>query len=112
MQATSKIALLRWLGGPLIWSAYFLIVYASESLICTRAEERHHLMLIAVATIGAAMGLLVLIGAEVARLGARTQSGGAGFMERAGLVLSGLSLLALGWTAMPALTLPACQPMA
>jgi hypothetical protein len=101
---------LRWLAGPLVWAAHFLVVYASESVLCTRgAGAGAHLTLIALATVA---GLAVLFAAFVSRRRALAVSAAndpsVTFMEQVAAALSLLGGLAIIWTALPATLLSSC----
>jgi phosphoglycerol transferase MdoB-like AlkP superfamily enzyme len=94
---------------PAIWAACFLVVYASESLICGRTGSAT-----AHATLVLVVGLLALasIAVLVWRWSWRARDGTTGteaFHVRAGRALALLSLLATVWTLLPALMLPACS---
>jgi hypothetical protein len=105
----------RWLAGPLVWTAHFLIVYASESLVCSRGGGAAlHLGLVAAASVA---GLLVLLAVTPYswRAGAARGLGvspGRAFMDRAAVALGLLGMLGLIWTALPAMLLSSCSPPA
>jgi hypothetical protein len=99
---------LRWLAGPLVWAAHFLVVYASESVLCTRGwGAGTHLTLIMVASV-AALVLLSAAFASSRRALAASGSDGARFMEQVAAALSLLGALAITWTTLPGLLLSAC----
>jgi hypothetical protein len=105
----------RWLAGPIVWGAHFLIVYASESVICTRGGGASmHLMLLGAVT---AAGVLVLLATtahswRTASAPASSAEPGSVFMEKTAVALGLLGMLALLWTALPAALVPACLPPA
>lgn len=99
----------RWLAGPLVWTAHFLIVYASESLVCTRGSgAATHLVLVAVATL---TGLIVLLAAisQNRRAASDHNAPGQAYMDKVGAGLGLLGMLGLIWTALPATLLSACS---
>jgi hypothetical protein len=100
----SALRTLRWLAGPSIWAAYFLAVYASESLICSRgAGAQVHFMFVAAATVPALGAILWMLA-----FGARSRRD-VRFLDAIGAGLAGLSLIATAWTALAAIMLPACR---
>lgn len=111
VQAIPSGALLRWFGGPLIWAAHFLLVYASESLACTRGGGAgSHLLIVGVASVAAVVALLAVIirGWRAAR--AAPERHGAAFMDATAALLGALSLIAVLWIVVPAMLVPACSP--
>lgn len=110
----SLAARLRWFGGPIIWAAHFLLVYASESLVCTRGGGADsHFLFVAAATAGAVAALLaIIVGGLRASRAARTAQGrdGGAFMDAAAVTLGLLSLIAVLWAALPATLVSACAP--
>ncbi|MDX6807216.1 hypothetical protein [Terrihabitans rhizophilus] len=108
MTRPSNLAPLRWLGGPLIWTAHFLLVYAAESLACTRGGgPLLHDAITAVATFAALLGLAVLfrINKRAADAPSREDFEMA---EWIGLGLVAISALAVVWSGLAALLIPAC----
>lgn len=105
-------ALLRWLGGPLIWAAHFLLVYASESLVCTRGGGGSHLLIVVAASVAAVAALVAIIirGPRAAR--ATPERPGAVFMDVTSAFLGVLCLIAVLWIVVPAMLVPACLPPA
>lgn len=106
MSRRGALRTVAWLIGPLAWAAFFLTAYATESLVCSRgAAPAWHGAIVAAAALAAA---LTIIG----RLWSR-RSGSAGttaaFRGRIEAALHGLSLLAIAWTALAALLVPACR---
>ncbi len=100
-------SLLRWLAGPLVWAAHFLVVYASESVLCSRGWGADaHLTLIALATVAGLALLFVSSRRALAASGAE----GSAFMQRVAAALSLLGGLAIVWTALPAVFLSSCTP--
>lgn len=93
---------------PAIWAAAFVMVYASESVICSRLDSTiAHAAL--VATLGlAALAGLALMAIHAARgLGPGAQDD-ARFYRGAGLASALVSLIATIWTLAPAVMLTAC----
>jgi hypothetical protein len=93
----SALAVLRWLGGALIWVAHLLTVYGSESLICRTGEAGAHSLVVPVATTAALAALLILI-AYGYRMYKMTTLQGAVFMEAVGIGLALLGLTGVLWT--------------
>jgi hypothetical protein len=99
----------RWLAGPLIWTAHFLIVYASESLVCTRGGgAATHLVLVAAATLAGLIVLLAVI-SQSRRAASDHNAPGQAYMDKVATGLSLLGMLGLIWTALPATLLSACS---
>ncbi|KRE11718.1 hypothetical protein ASE66_24725 [Bosea sp. Root483D1] len=94
-----------WLAGPAAWAAFFLVAYASESLICTRLGEPgwHGAIVVAAASVA-----VLLIAGRLRPRAGEGRSATLGFQVRAGLGLAWLSLVAIGWTTLGVLILPAC----
>lgn len=93
--------------GPVIWAAQFLIVYATESLFCSRGggADAHHVLVLV--TTGIAAALLVM--RLVLRYRAQPASGaGNVFLRDVGTGLDLVALLAVAWTGSPALLLASC----
>jgi NO-binding membrane sensor protein with MHYT domain len=93
------------LVGPLIWTAYFLAVYAVQGLACrgeTPAADGATLLVV-VATV-------LALGALLVALITQWRVRGGEFLQRTALPLTALSILGVTWTGMPALFLPACLP--
>jgi hypothetical protein len=113
MSAIRTLTVLRWLAGPLVWAAHFLLVYASESLFCTRGGGgAAHLAVIALAT---AMGLAVILAATLwnwwrTSMTPASALAGATFMDYAGALLGVLGMLGLLWSALPSAILASCMP--
>lgn len=88
----------RILYGPLAWAAQFLVVYASESLFCLHGPggEAHRLF-------AAAVSLAAALGVALPLLFPNRRP-----QEPFGRLLALLALVAIAWTALPVLALPAC----
>ncbi len=106
---TDTISLKRAAGalfGPLVWAAHFLIVYASESLLCRLADGTAHTALLAVAT----MLALAAVFANVAAQRRRSNRDGLGdFIAAARIGLSQLVAVAILLVAAAGFSLPACS---
>lgn len=101
MSRRAGIRAVGWLVGPLAWAAFFLVAYASESLVCTRAgAPAMHGAIVAAAAL---VAMLAISG----RLWLRRSA--APFPGRVEAALGGLGLLAIAWTGLAALLLPACR---
>jgi hypothetical protein len=110
------------IGGPVIWFAHFMIVYLVAEAACTGdgpGMERFHSpvleIVIGAATVAAALGCLLLIGQGYrSAAGSRKAPGDRGDGDGnlptmySGLLLSGLSLIAILFVALPGLVLPPC----
>lgn len=110
------------IGGPVIWFAHFMIVYLVAEAACTGDGPGMELfnspvleIVISAATVAAALGCLLLIGrgyrsAAGSKKGPGDRSEGDGNLPTiySGLLLSGLSLIATLFVALPALVLPPC----
>jgi hypothetical protein len=89
---------IAWLGGPLVWAAYFLFVYASESIACRYSEASSHAWLVALSTMAAALSIIVV----TAFLTRHSRDGATVlFMRFSGLGLSVSAAIAVIWTAVP-----------
>ncbi len=104
---------LRVLAPPAIWFMHLVVVYGAEALICigpSPAGETTMVLIVAVATVAALIGLVVSA-AMVIRPGfifAARPGGGSKFLPGVTLTLTVLSGLAVIWAAVPAVALPAC----
>lgn len=104
---------LRWFGGPIVWAAHFLLVYASESLICSRGGGAGgHLLVVGAASAAAVAVLLAVIVNSDRRARAAQDRPGERFMDHVAVTLGFLGLIAVLWTALPATLVPACSPPA
>jgi hypothetical protein len=109
MQAQrSPLTIARWLGGPVVWAAHFLIVYASESLVCPRGGSSMHLALAGLATAVGLLALLAILAANWRAMAAPNRAGHV-FMDQVAISLSLLAILGLFWVALLAMFLPACS---
>lgn len=95
-----------------MWCAHFLLVYASESLLCTRGGGAAHLAVIALAT---AAGLAVVGTATAqnwrqASTSPASAPAGAVLMHGAGAVLGLMSMLGVLWSALHAVMVASCTP--
>lgn len=99
----SALRSLRWLAAPAIWAAYFLTIYASESLVCTRGGgPQAHVVLV---TLTAAAAFVAILRVAAVDTGSRHH---ARFTDSVSLGLAKLSLIAIAWTALASAMLPAC----
>jgi len=104
------------LGGLLIWAAHFGNVYVFNALACARGFHRLHLFGVGAVplTVGlaTAIALAGVIGVLVIALripgtnDARAPS--ADFLRSLTAAVALLSLLAIGWSGLPALVVPPC----
>jgi hypothetical protein len=108
--------LLELFGGPAIWFAHFVTLYAAEALVCTPGIAPAGAMtwLAGAATL-AALGILGAFGLTVMRRPAREPAGrhgGAAFLRAATLWLVLLSAVAVVWVALPIAVLRVCASAA
>ncbi|RYE84508.1 MAG: hypothetical protein EOP19_11410 [Hyphomicrobiales bacterium] len=93
-----------WLTGPAAWAAFFLVAYASESLLCFRGRSGWHGAIVVLAAFIA----VVLIASRLRPTAEEIRGATGRFQARAGLALAWLSLLAISWAILVMLVLPAC----
>ncbi len=91
--------MLPYVAAPLVWAGHFLAVYAAESLFCSRGTAAGHFLLVVVATL-AALGLLAR---------PLLRGPGGAFDQRVQFSLAVLSLIAIAWSVLAAVMLPACS---
>jgi hypothetical protein len=104
----SPLTVTRWFSGLIIWAAHFLIVYASESLVCTRGGGASmHAAIVATASI---VALILLLGITVYswRDASTARAPGSAFMDRLAAALGLLGMLAVLWASLPAVFISAC----
>jgi hypothetical protein len=104
----SPLTVTRWFSGLIIWAAHFLIVYASESLVCTRGGGAPmHVTIVVTASIAA---FILLVGVTVYswRDASTARAPGSAFMDRLAVALGLLGMLAVLWAALPAVFVSAC----
>ena len=110
MQAAthSPLTVIRWFSGLIIWAAHFLIVYASESLVCTRGggAPMHATIVVTVSIVA----LILLSGITVYswRDASTARAPNSAFMDRLAAALALLGMLAVLWAALPAVFISAC----
>jgi hypothetical protein len=101
------------LAGPLVWAMHFFILYGSEALACTEPGAPGNAVrwIGAVATIAALTALSLLPLGIRRTLVAPVQEAGS---TEASLAFAGpltlLSMIAIVWTSLPLVMLPACAP--
>ncbi len=106
--------LLLSLWGPSVWAAHFFVMYAAETLACSRAGASSYQAQLAVVTAAVtAIALISLLGFmirqyvvpnERAQFGYVTSS----WLRRISIVLAALAMLAVVWVALPLTMVPAC----
>lgn len=94
------------LFGPIVWATHFLVVYASESLLCRLADGRAHTLLLAVAT---GLALLSVLGHGVWQWHSLQAGATRQFLARTGMKLDGLALVAITLVVFAGVVLPACR---
>jgi hypothetical protein len=87
-------------AGPVIWLAHLGFVYAATSIACGRGHASAPALAIAAAT---ALALLAC-----GALGMRARRAPRGFYAALAAVAAGFSVLAIVWTALPAVVSPSC----
>ena len=84
----------------MIWAAYFLIVYASESIVCSRSGVALYYLTMALAATIVSAILIVLV--------YRHLTAQAEFLSRIGAGLALMGLVAVIWAALALAIIPAC----
>ena len=85
-----------------IWFAHFSFVYAAHTALCSTGQPASlHQTIIVLATIVAVVLLVAALTKSVRALGNRAD-------EMASTIATGLALLAVIWTSVPAMFLEAC----
>lgn len=105
---TTRIGLVAAILAPILWAAHFLFIYVLNALACERAIGKGSVLTgIALATaIGAAaLAVLFVMNLRRARLG---EEAAPAFTNRLGLLICGITFVALAWNALPVLLVPAC----
>ena len=119
MSQRSLGMLIMALSGLLVWSAHFGLLYGLQTAFCTVAPAGWSVRELRIAglvlTAVAVMAVLVL--ARYPRLGTSPGADIAGadnmrFLRQTSMAASILALLAMLWTILPLLLLPACGPAA
>jgi hypothetical protein len=106
------------LGGMIAWAVQFTIVYGATSTLCGREWADATLFGIGVVpfailsttlvTLAAAVILLIVSLREERQGRDRPASATDGFLSQTGVLINGLSLIAILWNGVPAFILPAC----
>jgi len=106
---------LRVCTAPAIWFSHLAVVYAAEALICTGPAASGTKSMIWAVVIATAVALIALVvfaaglgKARLILLTGRTDRDGSQFLPVTALILTLLSMLAVIWTALPTILLPAC----
>ena len=99
------------LAGPAIWAIHFFVLYASEGFLCAAgpwaAADAVRLISLTATTIAVA-ALLVFLGVQRQRPAAIE----AVAYRDISMGLAVMALLAVIWSALPAILLPVCTPAA
>lgn len=105
-------------AGMIAWAAQFTVIYAVTAVACARGYADLRLLgfgmvpaTIVVTTLAAlAVTGVVLAGALASqpRMSAQTANPIDRFLNYATILISGVSLVAIAWTGLPSLILPAC----
>jgi len=107
------------LGGLLVWAMHFAFVYGFNTLACARQFSSAHLLgieivpLAVAAATGVALIVVVALLLVTRRRPVAAQSPGErervdAFARYTALAIGGLSLVAILWTALPALLVSPC----
>lgn len=115
--------------GPMVWAAHFLVVYVTTAIACAKDFFNHQVWGIDLVpfTVGIATLIAAVLIVDGIALSYRRWRGPPGaraempphdrsdkqsryrFMAYAGLLLSGLSLVAILWVALPVLLIDSCR---
>ena len=105
--------MLEMTSGPLIWFAHLVVVYGISSLACARHGPRPvdsgdvvAATFVSSAVALAAVGLMLV--RTLRDLRGEPASEGRRFVDRVTLALCGFALVAIVWTALPAVLGPEC----
>lgn len=90
---------LRLSAGVLVWALHFAAIYGFTALACARQLPAPVPWAVALATLAAAAGCLLILRQELAR---------PGFEAWLAAGLAALALLAIVWEALPVLMVPPC----
>ena len=105
------------LAGPAIWAVHFFVLYASEGFLCAAgplaAADAVRLISLTATTIAVA-ALLVFLGWQGPRGWRRQRAAAidAVAYRDISMGLAVMALLAVIWSALPAILLPVCTPAA
>ncbi|MBJ6125701.1 hypothetical protein [Microvirga splendida] len=118
MSGTRTLQVLLTLGGMLAWAVQFTVVYGATSTLCARGWADATLFGLGVvpftiltttlAALAAAAILLVVCVRAERQSRDRPASATDRFLSHAGMLINGLSLVAILWNGVPAFILPAC----
>jgi hypothetical protein len=106
------------LGGLIAWAMQFTVLYGATSTLCGRGWAGATLLGIGLVpfvilaatlvTLAFATTLLIVLLRDTPQAPDHAASATDGFLNRVGVMISGLSLVAILWNGIPALILPAC----
>ena len=106
------------LGGMFAWAVQFTLIYGAISTLCGRGWADATLLGIGVVpfailsttlvTLAAAAILLIVSLREERRWRDQPSSTADAFLSQTGVLINGLSLIAILWNGVPAFILPAC----
>jgi hypothetical protein len=100
--------LLLALAGPIVWAGHFFAVYLTEALLCPAQGSATHAIVRSIGGVLTTLALAALI--AFARRNLRDHRAGGSAELFFALPLTLLSVLAVLWTSLPLLALPACAP--
>lgn len=117
MNSISMRATFLWLFGPIIWAAHFFVLYAGTTIVCGGASASQHMQIRGLALALTALALAALlgfIGSQLLASGERGQPGTevTAFLKQTAIVLAGLSVIAILWSAASAILIPTCASAA
>ncbi|ANW00896.1 hypothetical protein [Bradyrhizobium icense] len=105
------------LGGLLIWAAHFLFVYVLNALACARNFQELQLLGFGVVPVTIALGTafaaaavlaLLIIALRVPDRIMDTREPSTDFLRQLAVAVALLSLVAIGWSGLPALLVQPC----
>lgn len=118
MSGARTLQVMVMLGGMIAWAVQFTIVYGMTSTLCGRGWADATLFGIGIvpftiltttlAALAAAAILLIVSLREDRQLRHQPVSATDRFLSHSGVLINGLSLIAILWNGLPAFILPAC----
>lgn len=104
------------LTGPAIWAAHLFALYATETILCADQAWsppvgqitliQGTLSVFAVAALGIFMSQQIQLHRGVQH----TASATANFLREISIALAAMAMIAVTWSTLPAMLLPACRP--
>jgi hypothetical protein len=105
------------LAGLLIWALHFGAIYVFQALACARGFAGREVAGADVVTVFIVAATVIALLASAAAIAAGWRTAGANvelaehdeFLRRLGLLVAGLSVVAIIWEALPVLMMPPCS---